>query len=298
MSIEIGTTAKSSPPSAACSRSSAGISCGRAAPRRPEIDERHLAVEGGERHRRAVGAGEGEVGELFRLARRRWKAATSPPTSGSSAAACGRGRRHSAATAAVALPAERHVYRRRKHGRDGDARPRRPGHSRQRVSAFRPFERRLARDHERRQCGAAGSPKARTPSCKRSTPRSTSTRRSSPRTSPARAPMRGCLPIKASFRPRMRSKSSRAWTRSRRRSPPGSFTFSRALEDIHTHVEARLRELIGDAAGRLHTARSRNDQVATDLKLWVRERHRRDRRPAACAAIGARRRRPRPMPTR
>lgn len=50
----------------------------------------------------------------------------------------------------------------------------------------------------------------------------------------------------------------------------GTFTFSRALEDIHTHVEARLKELIGDAAGRLHTARSRNDQVATDFKLWVR----------------------------
>ncbi len=50
----------------------------------------------------------------------------------------------------------------------------------------------------------------------------------------------------------------------------GRFTFSRALEDIHTHVEARLKELIGDAAGRLHTARSRNDQVATDLKIWVR----------------------------
>src|SRR5262249_2483324 len=46
----------------------------------------------------------------------------------------------------------------------------------------------------------------------------------------------------------------------------GKFKFSRALEDIHTHVEARLHELIGDAAGRLHTARSRNDQVATDLK--------------------------------
>ncbi len=50
----------------------------------------------------------------------------------------------------------------------------------------------------------------------------------------------------------------------------GRFTFSRALEDIHSHVEARLKALIGDAAGRLHTARSRNDQVATDLKLWVR----------------------------
>ncbi|MBV7255536.1 argininosuccinate lyase [Pacificimonas sp. WHA3] len=43
-----------------------------------------------------------------------------------------------------------------------------------------------------------------------------------------------------------------------------------ALEDIHMHVEARLREKIGEAAGRLHTARSRNDQVATDLRLWVR----------------------------
>ena len=44
-----------------------------------------------------------------------------------------------------------------------------------------------------------------------------------------------------------------------------------ALEDIHMHVEARLAELIGPAAGRLHTARSRNDQVATDFKLWTRD---------------------------
>lgn len=51
----------------------------------------------------------------------------------------------------------------------------------------------------------------------------------------------------------------------------GDFKFSRALEDIHMNIEARLRELIGDAAGRLHTARSRNDQVATDFKLWVRD---------------------------
>ncbi len=51
----------------------------------------------------------------------------------------------------------------------------------------------------------------------------------------------------------------------------GNFTFSTALEDIHMNVEARLKELIGDAAGRLHTARSRNDQVATDFKLWVRD---------------------------
>jgi len=51
----------------------------------------------------------------------------------------------------------------------------------------------------------------------------------------------------------------------------GKFSFQRALEDIHTHVEARLQELIGPAAGRLHAGRSRNDQVATDFKLWVRE---------------------------
>ncbi len=51
----------------------------------------------------------------------------------------------------------------------------------------------------------------------------------------------------------------------------GEFTFSTALEDIHMNIESRLRELIGDAAGRLHTARSRNDQVATDFRLWVRD---------------------------
>src|SRR6476619_7397113 len=51
----------------------------------------------------------------------------------------------------------------------------------------------------------------------------------------------------------------------------GKFRFKRALEDIHMNVESRLGELIGRAAGRLHTARSRNDQVATDFKLWVRD---------------------------
>ncbi len=51
----------------------------------------------------------------------------------------------------------------------------------------------------------------------------------------------------------------------------GDFPFSTELEDIHMNVEARLKELIGEPAGRLHTARSRNDQVATDFKLWVRE---------------------------
>ncbi|TDI58474.1 MAG: argininosuccinate lyase [Alphaproteobacteria bacterium] len=51
----------------------------------------------------------------------------------------------------------------------------------------------------------------------------------------------------------------------------GEIALDPALEDIHMHVETRLRDLIGDAAGRLHTARSRNDQVATDFRLWVRE---------------------------
>jgi len=51
----------------------------------------------------------------------------------------------------------------------------------------------------------------------------------------------------------------------------GDFTFSRALEDIHMNIEARLAEIIGEAAGRLHTARSRNDQVATDFRLYVRD---------------------------
>ena len=51
----------------------------------------------------------------------------------------------------------------------------------------------------------------------------------------------------------------------------GTFQFSTALEDIHMNVEARLKALIGEPAGRLHTARSRNDQVATDFRLWVRD---------------------------
>jgi argininosuccinate lyase len=51
----------------------------------------------------------------------------------------------------------------------------------------------------------------------------------------------------------------------------GGFEFKRALEDIHMNVESRLGDLIGPAAGRLHTARSRNDQVATDFKLWMRD---------------------------
>ncbi|MCV6823290.1 MULTISPECIES: argininosuccinate lyase [Halocynthiibacter] len=51
----------------------------------------------------------------------------------------------------------------------------------------------------------------------------------------------------------------------------GEFPFSTALEDIHMNVESRLKEIIGEPAGRLHTGRSRNDQVATDFRLWVRD---------------------------
>ena len=53
----------------------------------------------------------------------------------------------------------------------------------------------------------------------------------------------------------------------------GHFTYSRELEDIHMNIEGRLSQLIGEPAGRLHTARSRNDQVATDFRLWVRQAH-------------------------
>lgn len=62
----------------------------------------------------------------------------------------------------------------------------------------------------------------------------------------------------------------------------GNFPFSAALEDIHMNVEARLKQIIGEPAGRLHTARSRNDQVATDFRLWVREQC-----DAAVQALGA-----------
>ena len=51
----------------------------------------------------------------------------------------------------------------------------------------------------------------------------------------------------------------------------GEFSFSAGLEDIHMNIEARLVEIAGEAGGRLHTARSRNDQVATDLRLWIRD---------------------------
>jgi argininosuccinate lyase len=63
----------------------------------------------------------------------------------------------------------------------------------------------------------------------------------------------------------------RGLTRIREEIERGRFRFSTKLEDIHFNIEARLTELIGEAGGRLHTARSRNDQVALDVRLWVRD---------------------------
>ncbi|MBS0446693.1 MAG: argininosuccinate lyase, partial [Proteobacteria bacterium] len=51
----------------------------------------------------------------------------------------------------------------------------------------------------------------------------------------------------------------------------GRFDWKLALEDVHLNIEARLTELVGDAGKRLHTGRSRNDQVATDIRLWLRD---------------------------
>ena len=51
----------------------------------------------------------------------------------------------------------------------------------------------------------------------------------------------------------------------------GSFEWKLALEDVHLNIEARLTTLVGDAGKRLHTGRSRNDQVATDVRLWLRD---------------------------
>lgn len=51
----------------------------------------------------------------------------------------------------------------------------------------------------------------------------------------------------------------------------GQFEFRRELEDIHMNIESRLKDIIGEPAGKLHTARSRNDQVATDFRMWVRD---------------------------
>ncbi|MEW8462895.1 MAG: lyase family protein, partial [Candidatus Thiodiazotropha endolucinida] len=57
----------------------------------------------------------------------------------------------------------------------------------------------------------------------------------------------------------------------RKRIEQGDFTWSVSLEDVHMNVESALTEVIGDAGKKLHTGRSRNDQVATDIRLWLRD---------------------------
>ena len=57
----------------------------------------------------------------------------------------------------------------------------------------------------------------------------------------------------------------------RREIETGQFEWKLALEDVHLNIEARLTQLVGDAGKRLHTGRSRNDQVATDIRLWLRD---------------------------
>jgi argininosuccinate lyase len=64
--------------------------------------------------------------------------------------------------------------------------------------------------------------------------------------------------------------SSAAWRRSPPRSRAARFEWKLDLEDVHLNIEARLTQLVGDAGKRLHTGRSRNDQVATDVRLWLR----------------------------
>ncbi len=61
-----------------------------------------------------------------------------------------------------------------------------------------------------------------------------------------------------------------AWRRSRTEIEAGKFEWQLDLEDVHLNIEARLTQLVGDAGKRLHTGRSRNDQVATDVRLWLR----------------------------
>ena len=68
----------------------------------------------------------------------------------------------------------------------------------------------------------------------------------------------------------MQPTSRAAWRRSKAISTPARFEWKLELEDVHLNIEARLTALVGDAGKRLHTGRSRNDQVATDVRLWLR----------------------------
>ena len=94
---------------------------------------------------------------------------------------------------------------------------------------------------------------------------------SSSKTSGARSPTPRCSPRSDCSPPTNASKLSGACRKSGLKSRLGDFPFVLEREDVHMHIEAALIENLGDVGRKLHTARSRNDQVATDLKLWVRE---------------------------
>ena len=105
-------------------------------------------------------------------------------------------------------------------------------------------------------------------------------------TSGARSRTRACWPPWACSSRTTSRRSSAACKRSAPKSSAANFPWSRELEDVHFNIEKRLTALVGDAGKRLHTGRSRNDQVATDLRLWLREEiDALDRRSSArCAA--------------
>ena len=88
---------------------------------------------------------------------------------------------------------------------------------------------------------------------------------------PARSPTPPCSPMWASSPPADEPDIAAGLTAIAADIESGRFPFATALEDIHMNIEARLTERIGEAGKRLHTARSRNDQVATDFRLWVRD---------------------------
>ena len=110
-------------------------------------------------------------------------------------------------------------------------------------------------------------------------------------TSRSRAPTRACSRRGASSPTPTATRSSPASTRSRRELRDGTFPFAPDDEDIHMAVERRLTEIAGPVGGKLHTARSRNDQVATDVALFTREARAARRRAARGAHGGAARRR-------
>ena len=88
----------------------------------------------------------------------------------------------------------------------------------------------------------------------------------------ARSRTRACWPRRGIIAQRdLAGDREAAWRRIRARSRAGTFAWSLDAEDVHLNIERRLTALVGDAGKRLHTARSRNDQVATDLRLWLRD---------------------------